>query len=375
MFGIFLDMYSNKPLSETVYEVGTPFLDTCQYFDARGYDMKPDSRFPSPAVFGGPRRRQFWSDGNSGNGPAQRKHVLVKWKPGFSYHHSTQYLGISERYIRFLSKNANKAWKSPRIDRLRKLSRSRSQIPFNHLTSVWPMAYGYNSLQQLDSSHVLSQVEGTVSYINDQNLGGWIWDRNAPSKKFEIQVMQEGRVLAQVTANKNSVAAGINLPTRSDCGFKIPLAELQVENTTNAPFSVCTSEGVQIGKVMLQNSMSADVKGAIDLFNPEKRTIRGWLYDAGAADIAVSASVYWDEMFLFDIKANVYQEFRIRTTNDPRIASHGFSFVLPQALFDGQQHELVLRVKDSNKLLKNCPAMIDTDTGECVFNAVIESAA
>jgi len=448
MFGIFLDMYSDKPLSETIYQAGTPFLDTCQYFDAEGYDMKPQSSFPSPAVFGGPRRRQFWSDGNSGNGPAQRKHVLVKWKKGFSYHHSTHsmtdialadvtsavlhfkffssfadlakselergdrvqtadyqaytdktksndiemycdvskkyessrtllragYLGISDRYIQFLSKHANADWKSPRVGQLRKLFRSKAQIPFNNLTSVWPMAYGYNASQQLKSSHVLSQIEGAVTYINDQNLGGWIWDRNAPAKKFEVQVLQEGRLLAQVTANQDSISAGNNLPTRSDCGFQIPLSELQANGSTKAPFNVCTSGGIELGKVTLRNNMSADVKGAIDLFNPETRAVRGWLYDSGASDMAVSASVYWDDMFLFDVKANKYQEFRIRTTNDPRIASHGLSFVLPQAVFDGQQHELILRVKDSNKLLHNCPAIIDTGTGEYNFSVVREAA-
>lgn len=442
MFGIFLDMYSDKPLSETIYKVGTPFLDTCQYFDAEGYDMKPQSSFPSPAVFGGPRRRQFWSDGNSGNGPAQRKHVLVKWKHGFSYHHSTHsmtdvaladvtsavlhfkffssfadlakselergdrvqtadyqaytdktkandiemycdvskkyessrtllkagYLGISERYIQFLSKNTNAGWKSPRIDRLRKLSSSQAQISFNHLASVWPMAYGYNSSKQISNSHVLSQIEGAVSYINDLHMGGWIWDRNAPAKKFDIQVLQEDRLLTQVTADQNSVSAGNNLPTRADCGFQIPLSELEAAGSTNAPFNVCTTDGIALGTVSLRSSMSNDVKGAVDLFNPEKRSIRGWLYNAGATEIAVSASVYWDDMFLFDVKANKYQEFRVRTTNDPRIASHGFSFILPQSIFDGQQHELVLRVKDSNKLLLNCPAMIDTGTGEYAFN-------
>lgn len=90
LFTIFLDMYSDRPLSQSQYKPSTPFLSTCQYFDANvAYQLKVPNLFPPVQIFGGPRQRMFWDQGNKGTGPSMRKLPLIKWHRGFKYHHST----------------------------------------------------------------------------------------------------------------------------------------------------------------------------------------------------------------------------------------------------------------------------------------------
>jgi hypothetical protein len=95
LFSIMLDMYSDLPLAQTVYEEGADFLDACPFFETDTYRLAPGANPPFLGVFGGPRGRMFKEGGGTGNGPMMKKIPLVKWRPGFSYIYSTH----SHRFI------------------------------------------------------------------------------------------------------------------------------------------------------------------------------------------------------------------------------------------------------------------------------------
>lgn len=96
LFTVMLDMYSDRPLSQTVYAPGTDFLHTCAYFEPDTYQFRPSAVPPFLGVHGGPRGRLFAAHGKTGHGPAMKKVPLVKWHRGFSYVFSTH----SHRYLR-----------------------------------------------------------------------------------------------------------------------------------------------------------------------------------------------------------------------------------------------------------------------------------
>ncbi|MES0883011.1 glycosyltransferase family 2 protein [Roseibium sp. SCP14] len=98
IFCVFLDMYSDRPLSETKYQPGEPFLNTCRYFEVDSYMLKPGGNPPFLNVFGGPRRRSLPSFPKTA-GPMMKKIPLVKWREGFSYIYSTH----SHRVIKLSS--------------------------------------------------------------------------------------------------------------------------------------------------------------------------------------------------------------------------------------------------------------------------------
>lgn len=90
VYCIFLDMYSDKPLSQTYYQSGDNIFETCAYHDhPNSYVAFANKRFPHIQIKGGPRQRHFWSEEDKRSGPAMRKMPLIKWPKGFEYYYST----------------------------------------------------------------------------------------------------------------------------------------------------------------------------------------------------------------------------------------------------------------------------------------------
>jgi len=95
LFTVLLDMYSDRPLSQTRYEPGSDFLETCNYFETDTYWLSPGSNPPFIGIFGGPRELIFQAEGAGGRRPMMKKIPLVKWSDDFSYIFSTH----SHRFI------------------------------------------------------------------------------------------------------------------------------------------------------------------------------------------------------------------------------------------------------------------------------------
>lgn len=89
LFCVFLDMYSDRPLGETLYTPGDDFLDVCGFFEIDTYRLQPGKRPPFLDVFGGPRGASFAAEGGSAAGPMMKKVPLVRWSEHFSYIFST----------------------------------------------------------------------------------------------------------------------------------------------------------------------------------------------------------------------------------------------------------------------------------------------
>jgi len=89
-----LDMYSDRPIRETVYRRGMPFLATCPYFDSDSYRWDdPSRRGTCGPSRGGPRGRLFWTD-KEGTSPPPflGKIPFANWRPGLEYTASTHLL-------------------------------------------------------------------------------------------------------------------------------------------------------------------------------------------------------------------------------------------------------------------------------------------
>ncbi|GGO79537.1 hypothetical protein GCM10011348_14070 [Marinobacterium nitratireducens] len=83
-FTVMLDMYSDKPVSQSWYEPGTDPVETCPYFDGTGYSKQHNPNFRNLYLQGGVRRRVFSKD-EPASAPALNKVPLVKWKWNYAY--------------------------------------------------------------------------------------------------------------------------------------------------------------------------------------------------------------------------------------------------------------------------------------------------
>jgi hypothetical protein len=83
---LLIDMYSDRPVSETKYTAGDNIFDICSYFDRGPYWRlpSPPQPIPSPALFfGGVRQRVFWAGGPSPDfPPCLTKFPLQRWRRG-----------------------------------------------------------------------------------------------------------------------------------------------------------------------------------------------------------------------------------------------------------------------------------------------------
>ncbi|MDO6815017.1 glycosyltransferase family 2 protein [Cobetia amphilecti] len=83
-FTTMLDMYSDKPVNQTIYEPATDPLKVCKYFDGYGYSKSYNHAITNLFVQGGVRKRIF-SRNTPSSSPALNKVPLVKWKKNYAY--------------------------------------------------------------------------------------------------------------------------------------------------------------------------------------------------------------------------------------------------------------------------------------------------
>lgn len=85
-----LDMYADSQIKDTHYVEGTPFIDTCSFFDIDTYSFSENERYKNIAERGGVRERLFWDGkGKDKPSPFLPKIPLVKWQKAFYYKAST----------------------------------------------------------------------------------------------------------------------------------------------------------------------------------------------------------------------------------------------------------------------------------------------
>lgn len=84
MFAMMVDMYSDKPIEQAVYQPGQDPLEVCPYYDGSGYSKMYIPNYRNLFVQGGVRRRVF-SKNSPEKAPALNKVPLIKWKWNYFY--------------------------------------------------------------------------------------------------------------------------------------------------------------------------------------------------------------------------------------------------------------------------------------------------
>lgn len=90
LFTFMLDMYSDKPVSETRCRPDTHPLGVCPYFDGSGYQFRRGVDQNRIRIRGGVRKRMLFEE--SEQGPALNKYPLVYWRRGMRFLASTHSL-------------------------------------------------------------------------------------------------------------------------------------------------------------------------------------------------------------------------------------------------------------------------------------------
>ena len=89
---LLLDMYSDRPIRDTVHDPRGSLIDTCRFFDAAPYRINKIEPCPHFQIFGGVRERIFRDVGSAFHPPTISKVPLVRWQKGMNFIHSTHTL-------------------------------------------------------------------------------------------------------------------------------------------------------------------------------------------------------------------------------------------------------------------------------------------
>ncbi|HXQ09492.1 MAG TPA: hypothetical protein VN805_00675 [Caulobacteraceae bacterium] len=93
VFCLMVDMYSDRPLAQTVLAPGGSLLETCPFFDREPYRLFRHEVFPHAMAFGGPRARLFNERLSGERRPPQISKVpLVRWRADTRYLASTHHM-------------------------------------------------------------------------------------------------------------------------------------------------------------------------------------------------------------------------------------------------------------------------------------------
>jgi glycosyltransferase involved in cell wall biosynthesis len=93
VFSLMLDMYSDRPVADSVHTPGQALIETCAYFDRGPYRTLAVSQFPYTRIYGGVRDRLFRQALRGRfHSPTVSKIPLVKWRAGTRYLASTHHL-------------------------------------------------------------------------------------------------------------------------------------------------------------------------------------------------------------------------------------------------------------------------------------------
>jgi hypothetical protein len=86
-----LDIYSDRPVEETVCAEGEDPVAVAPWFDAGNYQIRRDRHYDNLWIQGGPRQRAFFAE-TPELAPALNKIPLVRWERGYAYASSTHSL-------------------------------------------------------------------------------------------------------------------------------------------------------------------------------------------------------------------------------------------------------------------------------------------
>ena len=205
-------------------------------------------------------------------------------------------------------------------------------------------------------------VETSLAYVNEHSVAG-LYVNALSHTPVETLFLFAGE---SKIASCNTTNLVVGLTENGNTNFVFDISEVSEEIRTESPLSIVDSTGDVLFSFSYSDTEYRDVQGAIDGFNVQNGTVRGWLWSPSKPRDSILVDVYWDEKYVSTIEADTYQEFRKKTMKNEIMSEHGLSFRLPMALLDGECHNLTLRVHRSGIIPELCKVRIDTAQGKYV---------
>ncbi len=183
-----------------------------------------------------------------------------------------------------------------------------------------------------------------------QAVAGWAWDANQPSTPVNLEIFDNGALIATVLANSyrgDLAAAGLGDGRH---GFSYPLSTAYHDGR-NHTFKVrFPSSRVDITNTS-QTVTCKGIEGYPDAVSCS--LIAGWAWDGNIPDTAITLGLYDGATLLQTIPASIYRQDLVNAGKGN--GAHGFNIATPASLKDGKPHTVDLRYSATGQSLNFMP--------------------
>ncbi|MFY9573627.1 MAG: hypothetical protein WAV20_19690 [Blastocatellia bacterium] len=201
-------------------------------------------------------------------------------------------------------------------------------------------------------SDLPAAYEGFHDEANCSVISGWVWDSNHPNVTLSVDIYDQNVIIATIPADQFRQDL---LDNGKGNGFHAFSFTTPMSVKDGNPHLI--SVGVHDTDVGLGNTPKtvncsvAAFEGFHDAANcPE---ISGWAWDANQPNTPISVDIYSDNVLVTTVSANQFRQDLLNAGKGN--GSHGFTFVTPASLKNGQPHSIRVKFAGTNTDLGNTP--------------------
>ncbi|MEM4177979.1 MAG: glycoside hydrolase family 99-like domain-containing protein [Nitrososphaeria archaeon] len=197
------------------------------------------------------------------------------------------------------------------------------------------------------------RFQGNLDIIEDLSIIGWAWDRENPEKKLKVSIYVNGEFVGEGVANqyrKDLEEAGIGDGMH---GFRVELPKFLLERESEqiGEFQLKIDNKIIASSKFAIPKTGSKIRGNIDTING--LYLFGWAMDEERPNTRAEIVVYVDGKLVGEGVASHYREDLEKAGIGD--GKYGFMIKLPEEIFDGNKHEIRVKIKSSHIELNQSP--------------------
>jgi len=196
----------------------------------------------------------------------------------------------------------------------------------------------------------VNEYKGVFEYVNCNEVGGWVWDKNDPSTAQTVELLEGNTVLATGPANIYKEYLKTGGYGTGNYGFKFPMPASLKDGKAHQLTVRVKGTSYVLGSSPLTITCAVNAyQGVFEFANCNEAT--GWVWDRNAPAAALTVELFEGSTALASGLANIYKEYL--KTGGYGTGSYAFKIPLPASVKDGKAHQLSVRVKGTSFVLSN----------------------
>ena len=212
-----------------------------------------------------------------------------------------------------------------------------------------PKVLKFSRLSEADNN-----FRSCVEKISNGILEGWIFDTNNPEDLINLNIYENGNLLANIKADAELSNIDNKFGSNVNHGFSyvMPRELYDLKAHDIEIFIANTEQKIHETKILFDGHPKYE--GFLETI--EGLFVRGWAREITCSDEIVKLSVLVDGEFIDHTSADIFREDLLKAK--PGNGFYGFSFKIPDHFDDGKEHSVNVLVAQTDINLKRSPSIL-----------------